>query len=129
MTLIFMTSTSIKSPKKQQLKLSPLNTHWNPHRPIVPHTHIMRLNSYDSDKPMPSTSEFHQQNPLKVEIFHAYFICFAPILNVCFYSVNVYQSICSICSSFFLFIFVINLYIHDIKWVSKTEAPVYNSAK
>jgi hypothetical protein len=29
----------------------------------------------------------------------------------------------------FLFIFVMNLYIHDIKWVSSTEMPVYNSAK
>jgi len=62
-------------------------------------------------------------------IFHTYFICFASILNVCFFSVNFCQSICSICSCFFLCIFEINLYIHDIKWVSRTETPVYNSAK
>lgn len=54
-------------------------------------------------------------------------LCF--YINVCFYSVNVCQSICSICSCFFLFIFVINLYFHGIKWASRTEMPVYNSEK
>jgi hypothetical protein len=59
---------------------------------------------------------------------HTHFVCFASILNVCFYSENVCQSISSICSFLFLFIFVINLYVHNINWVS-TEMPFYNSVK
>jgi hypothetical protein len=74
-------------------------------------------------------NRIHRSTEDKVEIFHTYFVCFACILSVCFYSVNVCQSICSICFCSFLFIFVVNWYIHNIKWVSRTEMPFYNSVK